>query len=665
MTTTEGLGCSATLDGGRKSRGTTDSAPPTLANRLSDERRRGFVGREQECTDFLEALENRELSLIFLYGQVGVGKSTLLLEFRRLALAGGHKALLLSAAELEDQVRARELVEVHAMRPTRAEDISGSRANRSVLLIDGVEQVDGNHWFLRELLPTLGDDVLLVFASRDGLPPALALDPAWSRLVRRLRLAPFDEAEGRRFLELRGVPAAVQQHILELTAGYPLALTVTADLVTRSYKNELSIECLLDVQHALARLLCPVTVCAARQLALDVCSMAATTTAELLEFVRKSARAEPDGESLDLFNWLARESYIDWTPNGLRPHKLMRAALYTRLRRERPKRFDELRDVLRKFFVDELETGLIPETAFVNLLFLDRDIPLVKPFTPHIEAVRARHLEAAKMGDRAGVVEAIREAEGEESAALASVALQRGWGQFEVSGSPHVDSLFHHSRHGANVDWASLNPEDPVTGLLKNFLKERPLSESEEVLLFRWFMDRRSYQAPSSGVLSIVARQVQMILAAKNVAYSFCVFRSPGDWVWLTKTTGVQWETVGRFQQGGHEYSLLANSWKVHPLQEQLLAVTRGTSDTEDIPPREATYDELRIKVRERVGRLRAQLKLTPREAEILEQLCLGYSLDDIGKQLAIRPRTVKFHQENLLRKTGANSRVELFRKLM
>jgi DNA-binding CsgD family transcriptional regulator len=62
---------------------------------------------------------------------------------------------------------------------------------------------------------------------------------------------------------------------------------------------------------------------------------------------------------------------------------------------------------------------------------------------------------------------------------------------------------------------------------------------------------------------------------------------------------------------------------------------------------------------------LARKVKLTPREVEILGQLCLGHSAEDIARNLSIRPRTVKFHQENLLRKTGASSRVELFRKLM
>lgn len=46
----------------------------------------------------------------------------------------------------------------------------------------------------------------------------------------------------------------------------------------------------------------------------------------------------------------------------------------------------------------------------------------------------------------------------------------------------------------------------------------------------------------------------------------------------------------------------------------------------------------------------------------MLAWLLLGRSLDEIAVSLGISARTVKFHQQNILNKLGADSRVDLIR---
>jgi DNA-binding CsgD family transcriptional regulator len=54
------------------------------------------------------------------------------------------------------------------------------------------------------------------------------------------------------------------------------------------------------------------------------------------------------------------------------------------------------------------------------------------------------------------------------------------------------------------------------------------------------------------------------------------------------------------------------------------------------------------------------EFDLSRREAEVLEQLCLGLSNRDIGEKLYISPRTVENHVYNLYRKCGVSRRMEL-----
>lgn len=53
---------------------------------------------------------------------------------------------------------------------------------------------------------------------------------------------------------------------------------------------------------------------------------------------------------------------------------------------------------------------------------------------------------------------------------------------------------------------------------------------------------------------------------------------------------------------------------------------------------------------------------LTAREREVLELLLMGREHDDVATVLGITPRTSKFHHANLLRKLGADSRLDLLR---
>lgn len=74
--------------------------------------------------------------------------------------------------------------------------------------------------------------------------------------------------------------------------------------------------------------------------------------------------------------------------------------------------------------------------------------------------------------------------------------------------------------------------------------------------------------------------------------------------------------------------------------------------------------DHLRDAQSARIDQLSRDATLSQREREVLEQLLLGAATDEIAMVLGISPRTVKFHQTNLLNKLGADSRVDLLRVL-
>jgi len=635
------------------------STPVTsLEERLRGERQRAFVGRASEVAAFKGLLLDSTHSLLFIKGQVGVGKSALLQEYLRVALSGGHPTVLLDAQQLSAQPSVARAA-LRALEVGRATSL----AARGVLLIDGFDGTKSEHdWVLTELASALAADVLLVLSSRLPAPPSLWLDPAWARLLLQRELQPLARAEAARLLELRRVPEAAWTEILEFSSGFPLALAVAAEAVSSSDDEGFTLDRLQEVQHRLGRVLCPVAVSAGQQLALDVCALARTTTAELLDLVRRSTPVELGTDSSDAFDWLARQSFVEWTPTGLRPHWLLRIALDARLRRERPRRYRSISQALRDATIGELTNNAATGPALTDLFFLDRDLPRVRRWAPPPASQPLKSLETAHASDHREIVELIRRAEGDEAAALAGALSGQ---DFEIVRGAGIEGVLQYSRFDAASGPDKLPSRDPLTPLVRRYMAEHPLEGDEESLLGRWFIDAQDYQWPSWRVLALTGRLTQIVLGSDRMPYSFCVFRAPGEWVSLWNDMGLPWQTVDRFRLGAHEYTLLVFEWRRRPLREVLAHAARPIEAQGALQEQPPAFDELRVKVSERVANLARRINLTPREVEILEQLCLGHSLEEVAKKLSIRPRTVKFHQENLLRKTGASSRIELFRKLL
>lgn len=661
------------MESATTSLGTFQSSPPPssgpalkaglLAERLRAERHRSFVGRSNELASFRRHLRERRCSLLFLSGQAGVGKTGLVLEFERLCLESASPVVLVDASVLArtspDEREA--LLSSFVMRLDEAR----SRC-RPVFLLDSYEQIGAaERWLLDELVPSFPDQVLLVFASRFLPPVRLLVDPAWSRVTELHELLPLSDAEARELLELRRVPRSAQSAVVEIAAGHPLALALAAEQLRRSPEDTFTVRHLRETQYSLAHLLCPDSATRQQQLALAVCALARITTIELLGHALCAGGESAPESAQEVFAWLSRQSFVEPTSAGLRPHRLARLALLARIRHESPRRYQALYQAVRAYCVDQLAAGVTPESGLVDLFYLDRDVPMVRKLGAPEREPGPTVLEPARSSDHADLIELVRQMEGAESSELVAERLRVQPEAFEVRRSDLLEGVLHAHRITYDSLSASALPErDPATPWIRKFLAANPVESGEQILLFRWFFDRLQYQTPSPPVFTLSARQSQLVMSTKGIAFSLCVYRTPQDWAPLFATCSVPWQLVGRFVVGEHEYALLAFSYREHSLRDLLVNAWQVPSNSEVAALSEAK-DEPKQKIRKRVSEFAKKTKLTAREHQILELLCLGGSFDEIAAQLRIRPRTVKFHHENLLRKTGASSRVELFRLLI
>lgn len=92
------------------------------------------------------------------------------------------------------------------------------------------------------------------------------------------------------------------------------------------------------------------------------------------------------------------------------------------------------------------------------------------------------------------------------------------------------------------------------------------------------------------------------------------------------------------------------------------LRVSRETARIEHTLMKPDVVNKL---LRARLDAVATRCLLSDREREILDELVAGRTLEEIARVLRISPRTVRFHQDNVLAKLGIDSRLELMRLLL
>ncbi len=160
-----------------------------IIDRLSEARRRQFVGRAAERHVFVDTLTARELpyQLLYVFGPGGVGKTSLLREYAEMCKQVETPAVYMDARGIEPSPggfvnalkQALELPPADSVFQTLA-----SRHNRYVILLDTYETLEPLDGWLRDtFLPQLPENVLVVLAGRN-LPA-----PPWRSATSRPRKA--------------------------------------------------------------------------------------------------------------------------------------------------------------------------------------------------------------------------------------------------------------------------------------------------------------------------------------------------------------------------------------------------------------------------------------------------------------------------------------------
>ncbi len=206
-----------------------------VADRLAEAAAAALVGRERERVQLRAWVSDPAgPSAVFVHGPAGIGKTTLV----RGSLTG-PKVLFVDAREVEPTpmtclAHLGTLIGVTGQ-PVLTEIADAvAAAETEAVVIDSYERfavVDG--WLRNSLLPALPAHVTTVLAGRNPPNVAWRAAPGWRHLLAELRLGPLTEREAAELVARRGLPPDLAARARGFGRGYPLALELACEALSR------------------------------------------------------------------------------------------------------------------------------------------------------------------------------------------------------------------------------------------------------------------------------------------------------------------------------------------------------------------------------------------------------------------------------------------------
>lgn len=324
------------------------------------------MGREKETAKFVEFLEgNEEIRILNLYGIGGMGKSTLLDRFRRLALASGAIFLLIDSRDfLHSPIELTRFISKQLFNgkqqggELQEEEITHLIMNMNdlaqntklVLAFDTFEEMVDLEWWLRETLFTqLNSGVKLVVSGKYELKGAWISSPAWRRVILRMPIGMLEAVSVQEYLHKLGFTEQSQiNRIAKRTIGHPLTLSLAAYYYqTQSDDRKLDLTNEFELTSTLAGFWLREVPKELREL---------TEAAVVLRFFNKEMLSTVLDRPIDseAFDMLTRLSFVRLTERGWMFHDLMREAVLKQVQLHSPSRFRQLESKTIRYYFHKI-----------------------------------------------------------------------------------------------------------------------------------------------------------------------------------------------------------------------------------------------------------------------------------------------------------------------
>ncbi|GIF51486.1 AAA ATPase-like protein [Asanoa ferruginea] len=532
----------------------------SLGELLDSARRERFVGRRDEVASFDDALAGRTARrVLFVHGQGGIGKTTLLAEFRARARAAGHVVVQVDGREVD---------------PSPEGLTTAVNLNATVLLIDGYEELRPiDDWLREEFVPNLRAETVVVLAGRDRPSAPWRADAGWRHLVAVHHLDHFGEAESAALLAHAGVEPAVRTHLVRLGQGHPLTIALLADLAATGKVPD----ALADAPDLISVLLesflrdVPGD---AHLTGLATCAIAWLTTEDLL--ARMVGADAPE-----VWRWLAGRPFVTRGPRGLFAHDLARDVLDAEFERRMPERYHAHRREIHAHTVTGLRatTGPDRQRHAQGLLFLQRNSPFASAFTA-LRAYGSAAVVPARAEDHDEVCRIVERFEG--NAELARAWLDEQPEHLYVVRTPDGVAGFAH--HVFCPSGSTLEERDPVVrAVLDHVAKHGPTRPGELVNIVRLVGGARDYQRdPYAALAAPVSSVIEWL--TRPLAWSFGITVDPE--FWAPRFDHVAFAPLVDVEVDGRRHVAFGIDWRRLPVDTWLdLMRERGHSGENGPPP--------------------------------------------------------------------------------
>jgi hypothetical protein len=561
----------------------TSRAAENLGNRLERERLRRFVGRAAELelfTAWLQASSNHGIprdrqesfGVLWVYGPGGIGKSTLLRAFAGSVRNAGYLLAQVDGGRVmptPDGIRAAVWASLTAgIDATVERTPERMPARPSVIMLDAAERLQlVERWLREEFLPALPAETLVIIAGRRPPNAAWRSDPGWRDLLRVMPLRNFSPDETQVLLEVEGMSIDLLEHVMALTHGHPLAVSLLIDAVRRSGPGAGvpgALRDLPDVVTALLNQLVDHAPSGRHRGALQVSAHAPVTTEPVL---RAALPAEPQ-EASELWDWLCELTFMEVAQVGIRPHDVARDVLEADLRRRDPDTYAGIHRRLRGYLVDQVKASAgnpdALQDASSDLVFLIRDHP-----------VAGARWDWDALGEAPGkpvepeevdpILALTRVTQGEEQARLAGHWLDRQPEAFRVFRGPDGQFGGYATRLALHLARPEDIEVDPGAAALWRYAqRHRRPRPGEQVLAWRFLVDRDpdEHHPRLSGTMFGVWHVADILLRGPTAWEFDACYTDLGHWEEFFN----HWDFVhvpeADYQIGSTRYVAFAHDWR-------------------------------------------------------------------------------------------------------
>lgn len=560
----------------------------SLAERLIAERYRRFVGRQPELELFQSTIAAPELPfhVFYIFGPGGVGKTSLLGQFNRICNLYKIQPLYVDTRNIEPAAESfisalRLLMKLDAAESPL--EVLAAQPERHVVLLDTYETLAPLDEWLREVfLPQLSENTLIVIAGRHAPSAAWRADLGWQALIHLLPLRNLSPEESQTYLTRRSVPITQHQAVLDFTHGYPLALSLVADVFAQGQDIYFQPVAVPDVVKTLLEKFLQDVATPEQRMVLEACALVRLTTEALLA----QMLALPDVH--ELFEWLRGLSFIESGHLGLFPHDLAREVLIADLRWRNSDWYAELHRRARIYYTTRLQQthGQEQHRVLFDYIFLHRDNPAIRPRFTWQE--NSSLLTDTMRNDQSALVKMVAKHEGEESARLAAHWLARQPQEVlvfrdlkqQLAGFVLMVALHQASSEDLNAD--------PGAIAVEHYLQNHaPLRKGEGAILFRFWMASDTYQAVSPTQSLIFINFVQQHRLKPGLAFTFFACAEPDFWAAMFAYADLARLPEADFEVGGRRYGVYGHDWRVvsFAVWQKLLAQREIAASAQALKP--------------------------------------------------------------------------------